>query len=40
MIEVYEKTLTRFKELVRLGDGRGLETEFERAKQAREQLSG
>ena len=39
MIEEYEKTLARLKDLVRQGDGKGLETEFERAKQAREGLS-
>jgi len=39
MIEEYEKTLLRLKELVRHGDGKGLETEFERAKQVREKLS-
>jgi prephenate dehydrogenase len=39
MISEYEKSLSRLKELVRQGDGKGLETEFERAKQAREKLS-
>jgi prephenate dehydrogenase len=39
MIETYEKTLARLKQLIRQGDGKGLEAEFERAKQARERLS-
>ncbi len=36
MIEAYEKTLARLKQLIRQGDGKGLEAEFERAKEARE----
>jgi len=36
MIEAYEKTLARLKELIRQGNGKGLEMEFERAKEVRE----
>jgi len=35
MIEAYEKAITRLKQLIRQGDGKGLEAEFERAKKAR-----
>jgi prephenate dehydrogenase len=39
VIGEYEKTLSRLKDLVRQSDGKSLEKEFERAKQAREKLS-
>lgn len=39
MIEAYEKTVARLKQLIRQGDGKGLEAEFKRARQARD-MSG
>ena len=38
MIEVFERRLQQLKQLIQAGDGPGLEREFERAKQTREQL--
>jgi prephenate dehydrogenase len=38
LIELYELELRRLKELVRLGDGPGIEKELERAKHTRDQL--
>ncbi len=38
MIEVFERRLQQLKHLIQAGDGPGLEREFERAKQTREQL--
>ncbi len=39
LIEVYERHLDRLKQLIRAGDGPGLEKELERARQARAQLN-
>lgn len=40
LIDVYERHLGRLKELIRSGDGPGLEKEMEKAKIVREQLNG
>jgi prephenate dehydrogenase len=37
-IEAYERHLQRLKQLIRAGDGPGIERELERAKQVREKL--
>jgi len=39
MIDAYDKTLARLKKLIQQRDGKGLEAEFERAKEAREKGS-
>jgi prephenate dehydrogenase len=39
VIEVYERHLSRLKQLIKSGDGPGIEKELERAKQVREQLN-
>jgi prephenate dehydrogenase len=38
LIELYEQELRRLKDLIRTGDGPGIEKELERAKQARDQV--
>jgi prephenate dehydrogenase len=38
-IEAYEHSLSRLKQLIRVGDAAGIEKELERAKQEREKLS-
>lgn len=38
-IEIYERHLAHLKQLIKAGDGPGIEKELERAKQAREQLT-
>ena len=39
MVEVYERQLQQLKQLIRAGDGPGIEKELERARQVREQLN-
>jgi prephenate dehydrogenase len=39
LIEVFEQHLARLKQLIKTGDGAGIEKELDRAKQAREQLN-
>jgi prephenate dehydrogenase len=38
-IEVYERSLSQLKQLIRVGDAAGIEKELERARQEREKLS-
>jgi prephenate dehydrogenase len=38
-IEAYERSLSRLKQLIQVGDAGGIEKELERARQEREKLS-